>query len=106
MHRCLDSILNQTYTNLQIILVDDGSTDESPAICDSFAQKDSRIQVIHQENGGLSAARNAGIERATGAYFSFIDSDDHIHPEFYQRLYTAITETDADIAMPIMITRL
>ena len=97
--RCVDSILNQTYANLQIILVDDGSTDGSGRICDAYISTDRRIQVVHQENGGLSAARNTGIEHAQGEYLSFIDSDDFIHPEFYQRLYAAISQSSADIAV-------
>ena len=74
--RCVDSILNQTYSNLEIILVDDGAKDNSGAMCDDFARKDARIRVIHKENGGLSSARNAGIDIAKGEYFGFVDSDD------------------------------
>ena len=99
LSRCVDSILKQTYSNLEIILVDDGSTDDSGHICDTYIPRDSRIRVIHKKNGGLSSARNAGIEKAKGEYLSFIDSDDYIHPEFYERLYTAIMENDADVAV-------
>lgn len=90
LRRCIDSIRNQTYTNLEIILVDDGSPDNCGHICDEYAQKDKRILVIHQENGGLSAARNSGLDRCTGAYIGFVDSDDCIHPEMYERLYKDI----------------
>lgn len=78
IHRCVDSILAQTYTDFELILVDDGSPDNCGTICDEYAAKDSRIHVIHQENGGLSAARNAGLNRASGAYIYFVDSDDYI----------------------------
>jgi glycosyltransferase involved in cell wall biosynthesis len=90
LRRCIDSIRNQTYTNLEIILVDDGSPDNCGHICDEYAQKDKRILVIHQENGGLSAARNSGLDRCTGDYIGFVDSDDCIHPEMYERLYQDI----------------
>lgn len=86
LHRCVDSILNQTYENLEILLVDDGSTDGSGAICDEYAQRDSRVRVIHKENGGLSSARNAGIDAAKGEYLAFVDSDDWIEPETYAYL--------------------
>lgn len=81
--RCLDSVLNQTYTNLEIICVNDGSTDGSPSILNQYAAKDSRIKIIHQQNGGMSAARNAGIDAASGTYITFVDSDDFINPEAY-----------------------
>ena len=84
LKECLGSVLNQTYKNLEIILVDDGSTDGSSQICDEYKKKDRRIQVIHKENGGLSDARNAGIKIAQGEYFSFIDSDDWIHEDTYR----------------------
>lgn len=84
--RCVDSILAQTYENLEVILVDDGATDTSGAICDDFAAKDSRVWVIHKENGGLSSARNAGLEAATGEYIAFADSDDWIEPDAYAHL--------------------
>ena len=87
LNKCIESIVNQTYKNLEIILVDDGSPDNCPAICDSWAEKDSRIKVIHKENGGLSDARNAGMVHATGEYIAFVDSDDYIDPEMYQSLY-------------------
>ena len=92
LHRCIDSIINQTYTNLEIILVDDGSPDNCPMICDEYAKKDSRIRVIHKKNGGLSDARNAGLEIATGEYIGFVDSDDWIHKDMYHILYKNIIE--------------
>lgn len=84
--RCVDSILAQTYPDIQIILVDDGSVDRSAAICDAYAEKDHRVTVVHKENGGLSSARNAGIDAAQGEYIGFVDSDDYISPEMYEKL--------------------
>ena len=84
--RCVDYILAQTYKNLEIILVDDGTKDTSDKICDEYAAKDPRIKVIHKENGGLSSARNAGIDIARGEYFGFVDSDDWIEPEMYEQM--------------------
>ena len=84
--KCVDSILNQTYKNLEVILVNDGSKDGSGSICDAFAQKDPRVRVIHKENGGLSSARNAGIEAAKGEYITFVDSDDWIEADAYAHL--------------------
>ena len=84
--RCLDSILAQTYENLEVILVDDGAKDASGVICDAYAAKDSRVKVIHKENGGLSSARNAGLKAATGEYISLIDSDDWITEDAYAHL--------------------
>lgn len=84
--RCVDSILNQTYRNLEVILVDDGARDSSGAICDAFQEKDSRVRVIHKENGGLSSARNAGMDVAAGEYITFVDSDDWIEPDAYEHL--------------------
>lgn len=98
LESCVHSITSNTYCNLQIILIDDGSTDSSAAICDKFAESDSRIAVIHQPNGGIVAARNAGIQAATGSYISFADADDQISAEFYAKLVTAIECEDADIA--------
>lgn len=88
---CIDSIINQTYSNLEIILVDDGSPDKCPEICDEYARLDNRIKVIHQKNGGLSDARNVGLDIATGKYISFVDSDDILHPEFIEILYRPIS---------------
>jgi len=96
--KCVESILTQTYPNLEIILVDDGSPDNCGAICDSYALKDSCIKVIHKENGGLSSARNAGIDIARGEYFGFVDSDDWIEPEMYETLLSAILKYEAKVA--------
>lgn len=98
LNRCIESIVTQTYTKLEIILVDDGSSDDCPELCDLWAEKDARIKVIHKQNGGLSDARNKGMALATGEYISFIDSDDWIAPEFYERLYTAIKQDGSDMA--------
>lgn len=84
--KCLNSIISQTYSNLEIIVVDDGSTDGSATICDDYAKKDKRISVIHKENGGLASARNAGIDVAKGTYIGFVDSDDYIEPYMYEKL--------------------
>lgn len=97
--RCIDSIRDQTYTNLDIILVDDGSPDGCGQICDDYAARDPRIRVIHQENLGLPAARNAGLDIARGDYLGFVDSDDRIAPDMYATLLRSIREADADIAV-------
>lgn len=96
---CVESVLAQTYEQLEIILVDDGSPDNCPKICDEFAARDSRIRVIHKENGGLSSARNAGIDAARGEYLAFLDSDDLWTPVFLERLCRAAQETGADFAV-------
>lgn len=96
--RCVDSIVNQTYKNLEIILVDDGSPDRCPQMCDDYAEKDSRIKVVHKKNGGLSDARNAGIAVATGEYISFIDSDDYVSDDFFECLLDAMNKENSDIA--------
>ena len=83
LHYCIDSILNQTYKDFELILVDDGSPDRCPKMCDDYAKKDSRIKVVHKKNGGLSDARNAGMAVATGEYISFIDSDDYVSDDFF-----------------------
>ncbi|WP_407725166.1 glycosyltransferase [Ruminococcus sp. JL13D9] len=98
LNRCVESIVNQTYQKLEIILVDDGSPDNCPRMCDDWAKKDSRIKVIHKENGGLSDARNAGMKITTGEYISFIDSDDYIETCMIEILYEAIKKYDCDIA--------
>ena len=92
LERCVDSILCQTYTNLEIILVNDGSSDSSPSICDKYAEADSRVRVIHKTNGGLSSARNAGLDVASGEYIGFVDSDDCISPEMYEVLLNIIKD--------------
>ena len=97
--RCLDSIINQTYTNLEILLIDDGATDNSGKICDEYAQKDNRIRVFHKENGGQASARNLALDNATGEYVAFVDSDDYIEKEMYQKLLSAIQENEADLAL-------
>lgn len=97
--RCMESILNQTYTNLEIILVDDESPDNCPSICDEYGQKDQRIKVIHQKNAGLSGARNTGIDLAKGAYLAFVDSDDFLAKDFIWTLYKAATDTKSEIAI-------
>lgn len=103
LDKCIESICSQTFRNLEIILSDDGSTDSSGTICDCWAEKDSRIRVIHKKNGGLSDARNAGIEIATGTYFMFVDSDDTITPDTIERLYSALTEHSCEIAVCNMV---
>lgn len=95
--QCVQSIIEQTYKNLEIILVDDGSPDNCPEFCDELQKKDSRIRVIHKKNGGLSSARNAGLEIANGAYISFIDSDDFIDHQMYQSMLECLIENNADI---------
>lgn len=99
LQECLDSILQQSYTKMEIILIDDGSTDGSGAICDDYARKDDRIQVIHQQNQGLSAARNRGIERATGEYLCFVDSDDYLYPNSIDTLLRLCTQYEADMSV-------
>ena len=99
LRECLDSVLAQTYKNLEIILIDDGSPDNCGKICDEYAQKDNRIKVIHQVNQGVSAARNAGLKVATGEYIAFVDSDDFIKPDMYEYLYALISKEHADMAM-------
>lgn len=97
LKRCVDSIINQTYKNLEIILVDDGSTDECPGICDDYAKKDGRIKVIHKENGGLSDARNAGMKTASGEYIGFVDSDDWIDLQTYSLVLQKMFDTQSQI---------
>lgn len=98
LKQCVTSILKQTYTNLEIILIDDGSTDESGKICDEIALTDYRIKVIHKENGGLSDARNAGLAIASGQYIGFVDSDDWISKDMYEKLYRNLCNTQSDIS--------
>lgn len=97
LNKCIESIVNQTYKNLEIILVDDGSPDGSPAICDKWAEKDSRIKVIHKKNGGVSTARNAGLDYASGDYIGFVDGDDYIDDDMYEALLGEIVTEKADI---------
>ena len=94
---CLNSLMAQTEKEIEIICVDDGSTDSSGQIVDETARKDKRIKVIHQKNGGLSAARNTGLDKATGEYVSFCDSDDYLHPEFFEKFIEIMNQTKADV---------
>lgn len=98
LNRCIVSIVNQTYTNIEILLIDDGSTDNSGNICDSWKKKDERINVIHKNNGGLSDARNVGMDNANGQYISFIDSDDYIDEYMYEKLLNALLCSNSDIS--------
>lgn len=98
LERCLESVKCQTYKDLQIIIIDDGSTDQTGLIADSFAEKDKRFHVIHKENRGVSAARKTGLEQAVGEYIGFVDGDDYIEPEMYEKLVGLAVEYDADIA--------
>lgn len=98
LDRCVQSIADQSYENLEIILVDDGSPDNCPAMCDAWAEKDSRVKVIHKRNGGLSDARNAGMAIATGEFMGFVDSDDWLAPDMYQHLHDLLEADDSDIA--------
>ena len=99
LDRCVQSIVNQTLRDIEIILVDDGSKDESPALCDAWAQKDDRIVVVHKPNGGLSDARNTGVMHAHADYVGFIDSDDHIASDMYETLYKNLQEHNAQISI-------
>ena len=99
LRQCVDSILAQTYTDLDIVLVDDGSTDNCPAICDAYARKDARVQVVHKPNGGLMSARQAGLRVAKGEYVGFVDGDDWIEPDMYARFAAAITQYAPDMAL-------
>lgn len=98
LDRCVKSIVSQTYKNLDIILVDDGSPDGSPQICDSWAEKDSRIRVIHKANGGVSSARNAGLNAATGKYVGFVDGDDCVLPDMFKKLISAVQNDGTRLA--------
>lgn len=97
LDECVKSILAQSYTNWELILVDDGSTDSSPELCESWQNKDARIRVIHKENGGVSSARNAGIDAAQGKYLAFVDADDWVEPEYLQVLYNGIQLADVSL---------
>ena len=97
--RCVDSILTQKFHDIELILVDDGSPDHCPEICDKYAQKDNRVKVIHQKNGGVAAARNAGLILAQGEYITFVDSDDFIEPDMYQSMIQVADQYDCDVVM-------
>ena len=99
LRRCMDSIMNQTLKEIEIIIVDDGSKEECAAFCDELSKTDTRIKVVHKENGGLGFARNSGIEAATGEYIGFVDSDDYIEREMYEELYRAAKKNDADLCL-------
>jgi glycosyltransferase involved in cell wall biosynthesis len=99
LDRCVESVVNQTYKNLEIILVDDGSPDNCPTMCDEWAKKDNRIKVIHKENGGVSSARNVGLDNATGEYIAFVDSDDYIKKETYKELLNLTITYNADVVI-------
>ena len=99
LSRCLDSIINQTYRNLEIILVDDGSPDRCGEICDEYARQDSRIRVIHKANGGLSDARNHGIDVAIGDYIAFVDSDDYIATDMYEKMLARLELDNSDMVV-------
>ena len=98
IRRCVDSIAGQSYEDLEIILVDDGSKDDSPELCDAFSRKDSRIRVIHQSNGGVSLARNNAIEASRGEWIAFCDNDDYMHPRMLETLLSMCLENDCDVA--------
>lgn len=102
--RCVDSLQKQSYGDLQIILVDDGSSDDAPAVCDSLAERDDRITVIHKSNGGVSSARNAGICAAKGEYVTFADADDYVNPDHIMTLYNIIQKHKCDVAMCSYLT--
>ena len=99
LDKCVESIVEQTYKNLEIILVDDGSPDNCPSMCDDWAARDSRIKVIHKENGGVSSARNSALDAAAGDYICFVDSDDSIDPSYYEKLHQAAVQSGAEIAI-------
>ena len=99
LEKCVDSVIKQTYDNLEIILVDDGSPDNCGKICDQYSKKDKRVKVIHKENGGLSDARNAGIDISRGEYISFIDSDDYVEIDYIETLYNSIIKSKISIIL-------
>ena len=104
LENCIQSIIKQTYTNLQIILVDDGSPDNCGKICDEYALKDKRIEVVHQSNAGVSEARNIGISKAKGEYIGFVDSDDYIDENMYEEMYELLKTREADVCICNMYT--
>ena len=98
LHRCIDSVLAQTYTDFELLLIDDGSKDQSGEICDEYAQKDARVRVFHQENGGVSSARNLGLDNAKGEWVTFVDSDDWAKPYYIEHLVASIDGADLVVA--------
>ena len=102
LNKCVDSILNQSYKNIEVVLVDDESPDSCGKMCDDYAALDGRIKVVHKKNGGLSDARNAGMKAATGDLITFVDSDDYISEDFVKILFEAMSENNADIAIANM----
>ena len=102
---CVDSILSQTYSNLEVILIDDESPDNCPVICDEYAQKDTRVRVFHKKNGGAGSAKNVGLENATGEYICLVDSDDMLKETFLQELITRLIKEKADIALHKFLLR-
>ena len=108
LRRCVDSILSQSYQNLEVWLVDDGSPDGCPAICDEYARKDNRVKIIHKKNGGLSDARNVAIDVASGEYICFVDSDDYVASTYVETLYALIDkyQTKASIINPVAVDEL
>lgn len=99
IRKCIESIINQTYQNLEVLLIDDGSDDGCPLICDEYSKKDKRIKVVHKKNGGLSEARNCGLEIAKGEYISFIDSDDFVESQMIERLYSCLKKTNSELSI-------
>ena len=97
--KCIESIVNQTYKNLEIILIDDGSTDRSGEICDEYGKKDNRIVVVHNKNKGVSVARNCGLDIATGDYITFVDSDDYIDLQMYSEMMKVVEKYSCDVVM-------
>ena len=93
LDRCVESILSQTYGNIELVLVDDGSPDACPAMCDSWAKRDWRVRVIHKKNNGASSARNAGLDMASGEYIGFVDADDFVEPDMYETLMKTRSKT-------------
>lgn len=101
LEKCINSIIGQTYRNLEIILIDDGSNDNSLSICEKFALQDNRIKVFHQNNGGVASARNKGLSEASGEFIAWVDSDDSTEPEYIEKLYNAVKEYNADISIAL-----
>ena len=99
LEKCIESLLTQSFKNFELILVNDGSTDNSPQMCDFFANKDSRVRVIHKQNGGVSETRNIGLRHSTGRYVMFVDSDDFVHPHIVDIMFNEIENKNADIAV-------